>query len=317
MKTVFFAPVSALRFSNVSRKVRAESFWIKDWTRQYNASNTQWDVCADNYDQPRHSVLFLNLSLNCCDDILILMKQDFRFKYETLSKKTASNTEFIPPLDEENEDIGRQDQIVRQLTGVLDKMTGLLDDQNRLSGDVDDLRNEVAQLKRQKRELELGYKKRIHHFEATLRELQNDRDALTRMFMDYVNSQSSSPTTPPEYIMCLPLVIRSEKNEYLGVADRNKHFNLKEFMRGIDKNSDGSKTFSLQWERRDIRWILRLSTVDNNSGRRHCHLLEIRPTLTPKKNMVARLVNLTIDGNVVPESLLLLLFKKIKDTFMS
>ncbi|WP_027184246.1 hypothetical protein [Desulfovibrio inopinatus] len=245
------------------------------------------------------------------------MKQELHFKYDTLSKKTASDTDFLPPIDVEGEDADRQGQIVRQLTGVLDTMTGLLDDQNRLSLDIDELRNEVGVLKRQKRELEFAYKQKIHHFEVTLRELQNDRDALTRMFMDYVNSQSGSPTTPPDYIMCLPLVIRSEKNEFLGVADKNKHFNLKEFMRGIERNRDGKKTFSLQWERRDIRWILRLNTVENHIGRRHCHILEIRPTLTPKKNMVARLVNLTIDGNAVPESLLLLLFKKIKDTFMS
>ncbi len=205
--------------------------------------------------------------------------------------------------------------VARELTGVLEKLSDLLENQALFRGEIDSLRREVELLRREKAELETGAQGRIDALESEIQALRKERAELFDRIMEHLDQGAANGLTPPESFLGLPLVIRTEQNEYLGVAGKTRHFSLKEFIRIIERNIDARKDIQMQWTRRGTAWQLRISTKDKDSRAHHEHLLEVAQTLTPSGNTVTRLTNLTIDGNPVPEPFLLVLFRKIKDGF--
>jgi hypothetical protein len=156
---------------------------------------------------------------------------------------------------------------------------------------------------------------------------------MVRMFMEHVRqaedqdqaqeerdtrtgrADKDSATSPPRRFLSLPLVIRSEQGEYLGVTSRSRAFSLQEFIRIIERNSAPDRKVDLAWKRKGKGWSLRIRTKDLSSGQGHEHLMDVEQTLTPSGNTVVELTRLVIDGNTVPDPFLLVLFRKIKDGF--
>jgi len=217
--------------------------------------------------------------------------------------------------------------LAAELTGVLDKVPGLLENQALFRAEIDSLRQEVVSLKEEKALLEMRYKEQIRLLEDEIRKLRDERAEMMRQILDKINraesqgqpgassrAKSESPA-PTDHFLSLPLVIRTDQNEYLGVAGKTRHFCLREFIRIIEENGSARKTVALSWRGEGAGWVLRIITRDRGSSDRHEHVLDVSQTVTPSNNEVVQITRLSIDGRHVPDPFLLVLFRKIKDSF--
>lgn len=207
-------------------------------------------------------------------------------------------------------------EFVHSMSGVLEKVSSLLENQSLFRAEIDSLRLEVAALKQEKQDLEAMHKSTIARLEAQISDLEREKSDLLRRIMDRLDMEphAGSQEAPPAAFLNLPLVIRNEQGEYLGVAGKTGHFSLREFL-AIIRNGDSAKRLDMAWQPAGQAWILRLATRKTATKESHEHEMELAETLTPSGNRVIRLQRLVIDGNTVPEPFLLMLFRKIKDGF--
>ena len=127
---------------------------------------------------------------------------------------------------------------------------------------------------------------------------------------------SSGGLAPSEAFLSRPLVIRTAQGEYLGVlGGGRKHFTLGDFITLMERNISGHRTIETRWERRSEQWVLVVEARDAATGGDQSILLVVRKTTTPSRNVVTEIVRLNIDGSDVPDSLLLSLFKQVRDEF--
>jgi hypothetical protein len=94
-----------------------------------------------------------------------------------------------------------------------------------------------------------------------------------------------------------------------------KHFALRDFVFMIERNAAAGRKLDLSWELREDQWVLLVTSRDGEEGREQHVVLVTQKTVTPSRNTVTEIVRLNINGNDVPDSLLLTLFKKVKDGF--
>lgn len=191
-------------------------------------------------------------------------------------------------------------------------LSDLLQNQALFRAEIDSLRQEIQTLKDEKRELELRYGKQVAGLEAEVRALQAERDNWVRALLDEIHGQGER-RQPRDDFERLPLVIRNDQGDYLGVADRRSVFCLKEFIHLIEKNAGPGKVVTVRFSAIEGGWSLIILTLDHATRQRHEHVLHLRRTVTPNQNEVVQLTSMAIDGRVVPQPFLLALFRKIKE----
>ncbi len=208
-----------------------------------------------------------------------------------------------------------QDTVLEGLAGFMDKMSGLLENQALFRAEIDSLRGEIVQLRRERGEVEAHYQQRISQLEEEVRALREERAGMLQELLEQMNQACGPHTAPPKMFLDLPLVIRKDDDQYLGVSGKTRHFSLNEFIRIIEKNGNTRKSIALAWLRESGYWVLTINTYDMETGQKHEHVLHVRQTVTPNHNNVVELTSLRIDDNPVPEPFLLVLLRKIKDGF--
>jgi DNA-binding transcriptional MerR regulator len=209
--------------------------------------------------------------------------------------------------------LGQADSMVRDMSGVLEKMTDLLENQSLFRGEIRSLRDELAELKRDREESERRYRRALEDMEQEMSSLRRAKEDLERLLRAGSNG---APQFPSEDYLVRPLVIRTRQGEYLGVLGKvQKHFALRDFVFMVERNVAAGRKLDMAWELRDDQWVLLVTSRDGEDGREQHVVLVTRKTVTPNRNTVTEIVRLNINGNDVPDSLLLTLFKKVKDGF--
>lgn len=221
----------------------------------------------------------------------------------------------IEPHSPANDESSSFSAFMCELTGALEKISSLLQNQALFRAEIDTLRQEIVHLKIEKCDLEERYKQTIDLLEKDLERLRIERADIVEQIIERMHRGKSGAKSPSHAFLALPLVIKSGQNEYLGVAGKTKHFSLKEFLRIIHDNTATGKSISMKWRRDGAAWVLTVVTRDLATQQKHEHIIEVAQTMTPSKNNVVQLTNLTIDGNLAPEPFLVVLFRKIKDGF--
>jgi hypothetical protein len=112
---------------------------------------------------------------------------------------------------------------------------------------------------------------------------------------------------PPRALLELPLVVRFDKGEFVGVAGRSMGAfslqDLEELLRGADPH------YALSWSREDGAWRL-AAELQARPGERY--RLDLVRATTPKGNDVALLKTLYTDGREVPPANLYALIKRLR-----
>lgn len=205
------------------------------------------------------------------------------------------------------------DSMVRGMGGVLEKMTDLLENQSLFRSEIRSLRDELAGLKQERQQSEKRYLGALEQMEQEVASLRRAKDELERLLRQ---GGCGAPVFPSEEYLSRPLVIRTEQGEYLGVLGKvQKHFALRDFVFMIERNAAAGRRMDMSWEKRDDHWVLLVSARDSEDAREQHVVLVTQKTVTPSRNTVTEIVRLNINGNDVPDSLLLSLFKKVKDGF--
>lgn len=131
-----------------------------------------------------------------------------------------------------------------------------------------------------------------------------------------VQQEPSGPVLPLGDYLELPLVVRSEMGEYLGVAGKALgSFSLGDLVELVEESFPPPKSFHIRFEPGEERgvelspgaaWTLLLK---QDSGQRYRLLLE--RTTTPRGNDVVVLASLEVDGQDVPPANLYLFIKQM------
>ena len=202
------------------------------------------------------------------------------------------------------------------LTGIMEKKSGFLEGQKFLQSEIKDLKTEISLLKKEKERLEDRHRKKISALEEERNELRRKKVEMERYILQKIRSDNTHHARPTSLFLDLPLVIRSGNGEYLGVTGKSKkNFTIKNLISLIQKNAGPRKSLDMHWERRGAAWGLNASSRDGKTGEKQNLVLFFEEKMTPKKNLVARLTRMIVDGKVAPATFLLGLFKEIRDSF--
>lgn len=100
---------------------------------------------------------------------------------------------------------------------------------------------------------------------------------------------------PAAKMLALPLVIRSEEGEFLGVAGRTRgRFSLTDFLELMERQSPDAGPMRAEWTKSGKDWLLNLTWGDTTAMA--AHSLTLSEMTTPKGNSVVLLDSLRIDG---------------------
>lgn len=126
--------------------------------------------------------------------------------------------------------------------------------------------------------------------------------------------RASEPRAPDPTFLSLPLVVRSEPGEYLGIAGRaERAFCLNDFLGLLSKSYPPPRHFSVCWtQRQPDAAIWRLDIEQSDVIRPERYSLELEPAVTPKGNQVALLSQLSIDAKDAPTPNLYALIRRMK-----
>ncbi len=196
---------------------------------------------------------------------------------------------------------------------VLARVTDLLENQSLFKSEVRSLRDEIAELRKERLNEQKRYDQVLLNMELELADLKLSKSGKEQLGGDKRVKAARAPQFPLEDYLARPLVIRTSQDEFLGVLGKvRKHFALRDFVYLVETSASG-RHVELSWELQNKHWAL-VVTLEEDDQQQH-FILVTQETVTPSKNVVAEILRLNINGEDVPDSLLLSLFKKIKDTF--
>ena len=214
------------------------------------------------------------------------------------------------------EDVSVSPEMISSMAGMLRRMTGLMEGQESFRGDIEQLRHEVAELRRERDQLEKTAESRIMALVNEVSKLRKENADMERYIVTKIRQSNPLHSKPSRLFMNLPLVIRSEQGEYLGVAGRSKeHFSLKNLVSLVQRNASASKHIDIEWDQDEEGWLLKVGARNESDGESQNLLFAVREKITPSKNLVVELARMVVDGNTVPRHMLLSLFKQIRDSF--
>lgn len=201
-----------------------------------------------------------------------------------------------------------------RLDRVLSRISDALDNQTLFQGEIRSLRDEVAELRKEYGSLQKKYGRRVDTLERGMKALQDSNRRLERLVAGKA-AGGGRIDFPSESYLARPLVIRSN-GEFLGVqGEGKKHFSLRDFVKLIEGSASASRSVDTRWQKKGGSWVLVVKTADSVSGAGQDVVLVTRKTVTPSGNTVTEIARLNIDGNDAPDSLLLSLFRQVRNVF--
>jgi len=208
----------------------------------------------------------------------------------------------------------RDSEISRTLGAVLDKVTGVQERQTAYRIEIGALRGEIAELKAELARREQAHDEALSAAAAQADALRREKERLEQYVRRRIEKDNPLHSRPSPAFLGLPLVICSERGEFLGVGGKGRgHFTPQNLLSLIQSSQRSGRTVELLWDRDHDHWILRVCARE--AEREQNIVFMLRRTLTPSSNLVAQLVHMVIDGHEVPEPFLLSLFRQIKESF--
>lgn len=116
---------------------------------------------------------------------------------------------------------------------------------------------------------------------------------------------------PPSGFYLLPMVIRSEQGEFLGVPGRTEgHLSIEDFLALLRRQVRGEGNLPVTWQGSDKIWTLKVCLGKPPFGQDH--VMDLQAMTTPRGNRVAWLKGMKIGNKDVPESFLATFLKQLR-----
>lgn len=123
----------------------------------------------------------------------------------------------------------------------------------------------------------------------------------------YTLESDSSPVYPEKDFLELPVVIHSDKGDFLGMPGKPGHpFTLKELVDLVTTKNDTNS--DKVWRKQGIEWILSFKTPTGP-----LHELYFQRTKTPKGNIVSFFTRLDINSEPKDQPFLFSFFREVRD----
>lgn len=214
----------------------------------------------------------------------------------------------------------------RSLSAVMDRVAGVLEGQAVYRREIAALHDEAAALRaaleqarqesRQARDELERQRGRAEALEAEVRALRAGNARLEEYVRRRIEQDNPLHARPGDAFLDLPLVIRSGRGEFLGVAARRHGpFSTRALLALMRSSQRAGRDVRLDWDRDGRHWVLRVAVRE--PGRDQNLALTLRQTVTPSGNRVAQLAHMVVDGSEVPDGVLVSLFRQIRDGFDS
>jgi len=213
----------------------------------------------------------------------------------------------------------------RSLASVMERVAGVLEGQAVYRREIAALQDEVAGLRAalaqagQAHRHELDAQARAHRereaaLDAEVRALRAENARLEDYVRQRIEQDNPLHARPQDTFLDLPLVIRSGRGEFLGVAGRQRGaFTSRALLALMQSSQRAGRSVQVGWDRDRDHWLLRVAVRE--AGREQHLVLMLRQTVTPSGNRVARLEHMIVDGNEVPDGVLVSLFRQIREGF--
>lgn len=135
--------------------------------------------------------------------------------------------------------------------------------------------------------------------------------AETRVAEESEESGEERTDRPPPDFFTLPMVIKSEKGEFLGVPGRTEgHLSIEDFLALLERQVRTPGPLPVSWSGGGDEW--RLEVELGKPPYRQDHEMELVRMTTPRGNRVAWLRNMRIGENEVPETFLANFLKQLR-----
>lgn len=116
---------------------------------------------------------------------------------------------------------------------------------------------------------------------------------------------------PPPEFFTLPMVVRSEQGEFLGVPGRTEgHLSIKDFLALLRRHIKTPGELPINWRNIGDGWIMHVQL--GKPPYRQDHYMEMNRMTTPRGNRVAWLKNMSIGEQEVPNSFLVNFLKQLR-----
>jgi DNA-binding transcriptional MerR regulator len=123
-------------------------------------------------------------------------------------------------------------------------------------------------------------------------------------------AEETGEEPPPEFFT-LPMVIRSEKGEFLGVPGRDgRHLSIGNFLELLEQQVRTPGKLPVHWRGEGDAWVMEVKL--GKPPYHQDHIMEIEHMTTPRGNRVAWLKSMRIGENEVPESFLATFLKQLR-----
>lgn len=200
------------------------------------------------------------------------------------------------------------------LARFMENASEAFDGYSMLKRELEELRSKFAEIELVKERLEKGYRRKI---DALEKELENLKSGERTGAGDRAGSAGASEreNLPSPEFLSKPLVVRSNKGEYLGVCAGNSHFALSDFVGLMRKRLAATRRVEMSWERKSGNWVLLVAASEGYTGSEQRIALVLRRVVTPNGNSVVLVVRFNIDGTDVPEHLMLNMLRRIREEF--
>lgn len=206
--------------------------------------------------------------------------------------------------------------VVRCMNGALFKVAESLEAQASLRQELARLREDLRAAETQRARSELRQRQRVAALELEVERLREQKRSLEDSLLRA--ERAGRHVEPPHSLLSHPLAVRSSQGEYLGVSDKSgQHFRIRDLMRLIGRSSSATRLVSTLWDRHGDVWALTVAIGGEDASPGRCFVLDVRQVRTPSGNRVCELERICVDGESVPDSYLLHMFRTLREGFVA
>jgi hypothetical protein len=205
----------------------------------------------------------------------------------------------------------------RQVEALRRELEGLRPEAQRLRQELEATRQERAAEALAASRRARGLERDLAASRAQAAALRAERDRAQARLAEHVRRSNPLRFRPDRSFLRLPLVARSARGEFLGVAgSAGEPLCLERLAGFIQASASAARNVELCWERAEDGVLLCVALSGPAPGQRRELSLHAAPRTTPSGNQVAELRRLSLDGVAAPRPLLLTLFKQIRESFL-
>ncbi len=140
-----------------------------------------------------------------------------------------------------------------------------------------------------------------------------ERYGLSRM-AEPADAEAAPEASPDADFMALPMVIRNDTGDFLGITGSEGHLSIQGFRELMRRKAGAGQPLPVRWKRLDEAWVMHMGGFGNGPDGQ-THTLHLERTTTPRGNEVVWLKSLLVADDPMPEAFLHRFLRQLRKDF--